>query len=206
LNVAVQSVPFTGWVHESTVSVNGRPIESLAVRYEWEGSIDTTNVAIVDLDQGLGGNISALDVPSSGFPVFLVGAKHLEPLRAGTVRVASVARTEPMSTSNITADNSGTGSPLMITTPLTGWFGCAGERGTGVAVLLDLAARLIDDHELLMVASLIDDHELLIAATGGHELGWFGAHHWVAQHLAARHQAAQHRTAQHVAADNDRGE
>jgi hypothetical protein len=34
------------------------------------------------------------------------------------------------------------GRRLVITTPLTGWFSCAGERGTGVAVLLDVVGHL----------------------------------------------------------------
>ena len=55
--------------------------------------------------------------------------------------------------------------------PLTGWFGCAGERGTGVAVLLDLVERFAD-------------RPLLVLATGGHELDYLGVRQWVAARRA----------------------
>ena len=54
----------------------------------------------------------------------------------------------------------------MLTTPLNGWFGAAGERGTGIAVLRHVAERLTD-------------RPLTVVATGGHELGYMGAYAWV---------------------------
>ena len=54
----------------------------------------------------------------------------------------------------------------MLTTPLNGWFGAAGERGTGIAVLRHVAERLAD-------------RPLTVVATGGHELGYMGAYAWV---------------------------
>lgn len=209
LTVRAESVPFRGWEADATVEIGGAAIECLAVPYEWEGSIDTTNVAIIDLDAGLGGDISVIVEPvrqarAAGFdavvcatrhpsgllrainrplgaeatnvPVFLVAGDQLAVLQSSVVRVRASARTVDATTTNLIADN-GTTQPartqprLMVTTPLTGWFTCAGERGTGVAVLLDVVTRLVDDVALLVVA------------TGGHELGCFGAHEWVADRM-----------------------
>ena len=64
------------------------------------------------------------------------------------------------------ASNGRPGPPILLTTPLTGWFTCAGERATGIAVLLHLVERLAE-------------RSLLVVATGGHELHWFGAQRWV---------------------------
>ena len=73
---------------------------------------------------------------------------------ADTVRLRLDAWTEP-AIINLEARNGL--EAVLITTPLTGWFGCAGEQGTGVAVLLDLVERFAD-------------RPLLVLATGGHEL------------------------------------
>lgn len=58
--------------------------------------------------------------------------------------------------------------PVVVTTPLTGWFACAGERGTGVAVALDLAERLAAHHAVTVVG------------TTGHELEHLGLRRWLA--------------------------
>jgi hypothetical protein len=58
--------------------------------------------------------------------------------------------------------------PVVVTTPLSGWFACAGERGTGIAVALDVAARLAARHPVLVVG------------TTGHELEFLGAREFLA--------------------------
>ncbi|MEM7169111.1 MAG: hypothetical protein AAF530_03025 [Pseudomonadota bacterium] len=58
--------------------------------------------------------------------------------------------------------------PWVITTPLSGWFRCAGERGTGIALCLHLArfcARA--------------QRPLWIIAPSGHELGYMGAYRFL---------------------------
>jgi polyhydroxybutyrate depolymerase len=58
----------------------------------------------------------------------------------------------------------GTGDGLVVVgTPLNGWFEVATERGSGIAVLLELARRLVTD----------DDppaHTIVFVGTGGHEI------------------------------------
>lgn len=63
-----------------------------------------------------------------------------------------------------------TAPPVVVTTPLSGWFACAGERGTGIAVALGLAAELAADHPVLFVG------------TTGHEIGYLGVDRLVASH------------------------
>lgn len=70
-------------------------------------------------------------------------------------------------TANVVARNRVPGRPIILTTPLTGWFGCAGERGTGIAVLLHLVEQ-------------VADLPLLVVATGGHELSFIGAEEYCA--------------------------
>lgn len=97
-------------------------------------------------------------------PVVLCAGRDLERLRQGPMRVRVSGRHENAVATNLIARNRTAGqasAPLVLTTPLNGWFTCAGERGTGIAVLLDLVERLVD-------------LPLLVLATTGHEVGYFG--------------------------------
>ena len=105
-------------------------------------------------------------------PVVLVAEEHGAALRAGApLEVRLDARVEPGFTSNLLA--SWGGAPelpyLLVTTPLTGWFGCAGERGTGLALAMDLAATLAQDCPVLLLGCT------------GHELEHLGAEHHLVQ-------------------------
>ena len=63
--------------------------------------------------------------------------------------------------------------PLVVTTPLSGWFGCAAERGTGIAIAL----HLLD----VLPASV----PIVVVATTGHELEHEGLKRWLAGPTAA---------------------
>jgi hypothetical protein len=54
---------------------------------------------------------------------------------------------------------SGDDTPLIIATPLSGWFNCAGERGTGIAVVLEIASRLSGEIPIVVVGTT--GHELV---------------------------------------------
>lgn len=56
----------------------------------------------------------------------------------------------------------------VISTPRSGWFGCAGERGPGVAVWLDLAR---------WAKRALPGHNLAFLCTSGHEYEYLGAEH-----------------------------
>lgn len=103
-----------------------------------------------------------------GRPTVLVaGRDHDRLAAADEVRLKLDANLESATTTNLEARNDLDGAPLLITTPLTGWFTCAGERGTGLAVAMALVERFAD-------------RPLLVLATGAHELDYFGVRQWVA--------------------------
>lgn len=60
----------------------------------------------------------------------------------------------------------GMGRWLTISTPRSGWFGCAGERGGGIAAWLDLARR---------APLMLPDHNLAFLCNSGHEYEYLGA-------------------------------
>ncbi len=53
--------------------------------------------------------------------------------------------------------------PVLVVTPVTGWFACAGERGTGIAIAIAIASELAQRHPVKLVG------------TTGHEIGYLGA-------------------------------
>ena len=57
---------------------------------------------------------------------------------------------------------------MIVSTPQSGWFRSAGERGAGVALLLGLARWM---------AALDTGHSLLFLSNSGHEIGHMGAFH-----------------------------
>lgn len=83
--------------------------------------------------------------------------------RASVVRLEAGFDVGPAGSANAIARLGPPGDhPVIITTPLTGWFGCAGERGTGIVVALRLARWMAAEHPVLFVG------------TTGHELGYLG--------------------------------
>lgn len=66
---------------------------------------------------------------------------------------------------------------IAVSTPYSGWFGCGGERGSGLAVWLALAQW----------ASASDlPHSFLFVANSGHELDYLGAAKFFASGLAPK--------------------
>jgi hypothetical protein len=63
----------------------------------------------------------------------------------------------------------------VVSTPSSGWFTCAGERGPGIAMLLALAE---------WVGARSDGLNYLFVATSGHELDYLGARLFHEAHLA----------------------
>lgn len=90
----------------------------------------------------------------SGIPTVMVSGEHLELLKAGGVTVEFRARRETGRDETIIAEL-GTGglAPLVITTPIGGWFTAAGERGTGIAIALELAAHFAREMPVIFIAT-----------------------------------------------------
>ena len=110
----------------------------------------------------------------SGLPTVLVAGREYERLRHSRLRLQLSARTSPAVTQNISISNAGCntshGPRLILTTPIHGWFTCAGERGTGIAVLRRLA-------------ELLARYPITVLGTGGHEVGYVGAYRWVDNYM-----------------------
>lgn len=105
--------------------------------------------------------------PGSGLPALLVAGDLAGRLPTASVRARLAARIVAGRTGNVVG-RIGPGPDrdrLVLTTPLSGWFRCAGERGTGIAVMLAVAERLA-----------AEDVPLLINGNSGHELIDLGAH------------------------------
>ena len=83
--------------------------------------------------------------------------------------IASVKRTT-VTTANITATIKGEDSalpPLVISTPRTGWYNCASERGGGLACWLETMRAL---------RTIAPARTIIFVAFSGHELGYLGIH------------------------------
>jgi len=63
--------------------------------------------------------------------------------------------------------------PLIVTTPRSGWWHCASERGGGIAGFLEIMRTL---------CSVSPRRNILFLANTGHELGNFGMEHYINTH------------------------
>jgi hypothetical protein len=108
-------------------------------------------------------------------PTLLVGAQDFEWLekaastgQTATVQITGEFRPQGKARNVIARVNRRNNRWIVVSTPASGWFRCAGERGSGVAVFLGLAQ---------WAASLKTDCNWLFCATSGHELGHAGMLH-----------------------------
>ena len=90
----------------------------------------------------------------SGIPTVMISGEHLETLKAGGVTVQFRARRVTDRDETIIAElGSGGIRPLVITTPIGGWFSAAGERGTGIAIALELVAHFAREMPVIFIAT-----------------------------------------------------
>jgi hypothetical protein len=114
----------------------------------------------------------------SGPPMLQVSGGESERLKALAKEGAEVvlvanARRVPAKASNITAVVAGTNSelgPIVVSTPRSGWWECAGERGGGIACLLEV---------MRTVAKSKPNRDVLFVAFSGHEVGFIGIEDYV---------------------------
>ena len=102
-----------------------------------------------------------------GQPAVIIPRNWADRVRDGA-ELSFDASLETSSSRNIVAT---LGSPearrVTVTTPLTGWTACAGERGTGLAAALALALDLCADHYVVLMFG------------SGHELDHLGARNYL---------------------------
>ena len=118
-------------------------------------------------------DLSAINSHSAydlNFPVILVDKETFNYMRDkkdfNISYEASIAKSQSF---NIlaTCDASKKEPPFVITTPVSGWFSCAGERGCGVSIALLVARKIAKYHSVDLVFA------------NGHELGYRGAYKFV---------------------------
>jgi len=153
----------------------GRVVTAFSFQPEVEHALATAQTrgaeAAVIATNGPDGRLVALNrevLAASGPLAVLVAGRDHDPLESGRVHVVARAGIEPATSANLTGCfGEPAARPVVVTTSLTGWFACAGERGTGIAVLLEVAAAVAADLPVLVVA------------TTGHELGFVGLHDYL---------------------------
>jgi hypothetical protein len=115
---------------------------------------------------GEGSDIVQINRPTlelGGPPVVLVSAPDLDRVASVRGEARVVPGELPVVTANFGPTDPSAGPPVIVTTPLSGWFTCAGERGTGLAIALHVAASLA-----------ADGVPVRFIASSGHELGHLG--------------------------------
>ncbi len=128
--------------------------------------------ALVIATHGGKGNLVAINCEPklrNRIPVILVPGRYANALKTNSISIEYTAVIKPGASTNITGHwgESSADPPLVITTPMSGWFTCAGERGTGIAVSLHVAEWL---------SKQMPHFPLQLIALSGHELGFCGAY------------------------------
>jgi hypothetical protein len=122
------------------------------------------------------------DKPLFDIPAAVLAPRDAQPFVEGAAKGAvAIFRMSGRSTRrpafNVTATlDRGARKWLVISTPRSGWFGCAGERGTGLA-----AWRLL----VAWAAKAKLPVNIALVATSGHEYEYAGGEHFIA-HLAPK--------------------
>jgi hypothetical protein len=173
--IALVALPFKRWVALADPQV-ARPLAE-AVRRGAAGVVLVTT--------GPTGEAIALNVSTHRAaverPVAILAPKDAQPFMAAAAQGATATltldgaggRDARRPAFNLTArlDRKAPLS-IVISTPRSGWFGCAAERGSGLAIWLSLAHWLARTNHGVNV-------ELL--ATSGHEYEYVGGEHYLAQ-------------------------
>ncbi|HZZ30563.1 MAG TPA: hypothetical protein VFE10_01110 [Phenylobacterium sp.] len=140
-------------------------------------AVDSGAVAVVAITENALGELAALNrnpkAAAWRVPVLLAAGRDADALKAAaaaghslTARLDGVVATR--TAHNVIGRRVRPGKPIVISTPKSGWFHCAGERGAGIAIWLGLARWLASS----------TDHNLVVAAASGHEFDGYGAHHF----------------------------
>ena len=111
-------------------------------------------------------------------PVLLIAPRDWQiladaALHGDTVRACLSGRDEQDATASNVVGRLNRGDRwIIVSTPQSGWFRCAGERGAGVALLLALAKHASTSNL---------PHSWLFLSNSGHEIGHMGIHHLMGQ-------------------------
>ena len=140
---------------------------------------------IVAITNGPSGEALALNAPDGpvfgALPAIVVGPRAARPLVAAALAGAPATLTLTgkggrRTSANIIGERKGTGRRVVITTPLSGWFNCAAERGSGIAAFLAIIPWLLKAHP---------DVHLTCAGMVGHEFENLGSEAFI-EHRAPK--------------------
>ncbi len=138
--------------------------------------IDADAAAIIGVTPSESGELVALNSPANAepwpVPILLVGPAEEISLRGAIeVAISIQGRDEPRAEAFETVGEIGNGTKrVVVSTPSSGWFHCAGERGPGIAIWLALA-RWASHRE--------SNVRYTFVASSGHELGEQGMHRFL---------------------------
>lgn len=123
------------------------------------------------------------DAPKTGIPTLLVPGQVADRIQRYGADVDFRARTVPARTYCLTGwfgTRTPVSDPIIVTTPLSGWFTCAAERGTGLALALALCVELSREHPVFFLGNT------------GHELSNYGVRAYLADEFDLRPRAVFH--------------
>lgn len=141
-----------------------------------DAAVEAGALALVILPVGPSGEIVALNAPvdptSKGVPMLIGRPSDLDRYHALAVsgvpcRIILTGRRHEVRSPNLIARLYRGGPWIAVSTPRTGFFTCATERGTGTAAFLALARRL---------PRQFPHHSLFFMNTTGHEMIFAGSH------------------------------
>jgi hypothetical protein len=149
---------------------------------EVESVRNAGHVAVVAAVTGEPGGASLLNAwhydDPKGSPIVQVPGTdwaRLERARAASTPVeirCGAARTETTASNirSVVPGSDPVAAPLVVLTPRSGWWHCAGERGGGIAIWLELA-RIVAESKFR--------RDVVFLANTGHELGFLGAERYM---------------------------
>jgi hypothetical protein len=140
-------------------------------------ALDGSHKAVVIVTRGGRPGLSLINasrfLSPSGVPALQVSSVEADWLReraaaGASARLVASATRRPADAFNVVGTISGrnpAAAPLVVMTPRSGWWTCAGERGGGIAAWLETARS---------VASAKPARDVHFLASSGHELGQIG--------------------------------
>ncbi|WP_375210957.1 hypothetical protein [Hyphococcus sp.] len=147
-----------------------------AVRIPVEAAFEAGAAACVIVTNGPSGKVIALNTdgrrPLYGKPLALLAPEDAEPFFAAAMAGEKATLTVTGNGGRRQAFNlvgrldRGRGRWLVVSTPRSGWFTCAGERGGGVAAWLHIAR---------WASRAARDYDLAFVCNSGHEYQYLGA-------------------------------
>ncbi|MGH6997773.1 MAG: hypothetical protein ACREEO_06235, partial [Phenylobacterium sp.] len=173
--IAVARLPYGRWStrHAGTVGKVVRAAAGQGVR---------ALVLVTDGPTGQALALNAAPDAAERFPILAVGSREGDLLAAaaaggerGTLRIEGESGRRPAFNLVGRLDR-GAGREMVVSTPRSGWFGCMGERGGGVAAWLGLARW----------ASRACPLDVTFVATSGHEYENHGGEVFLRSALAPR--------------------